>query len=453
MLKIHNNISYLLLFLAVASVWSACSPKVKPPTEAEIRTFKPTLSVVQLPIKIKRSALNETTFSMLQSIFQDRVELEGGYYCQIKPEGIPDIIAEGHDIAIRLPLNLDIVNSSRLINLKANGILELDLKTNVDIQNNKFITKTQLFGYRWIKRPTINVLRINLPIDMIANLLIKQYRDILCEEIDQQLMSTVALHQLKGLLVRYFNEPFFTAEDGVMKVFVAPREIGIGVFETTPEHIILPASLSFENYIIDNKPSLALHNLSFSRKPVTSDCSDFSMLARVPLAYVEQSLKEELDQTSFGSGSTSIRVHDLTLGGQASVMEARFRTSGAFNGKFAMYFRPEFDPDQSKLTLKDFQLKLIEGKSLSKSLYTLIKQRVSKMAKTALEEQLNGFLNEYLATAHLFISGNEIYPGIALHGRIAKYSLDDFWIQQGRMFFTLNVNLEMEARINSIQIN
>jgi hypothetical protein len=443
---------FILVVLSILGVIS-CSPKTKLPTEAEVRVFKPTLSVINLPVKIKRTALNETTFSVLQNIFQDRVELEGGYYCQIRPEGTPDIIAEGHDIAIRLPLHLDIVNSSRLINLKANGVLELDLKTNVDIQNNKFVTKTQLFGYRWIKRPTINILKINLPIDMIANLLIKQYREILCDEIDRQLMSTVALHQLKGLLVRYFNEPFFTAEDGVMKVFVAPREIGIGEFETTAEHVILPATLSFENYIIDNKPSLALHNLSFSRRPVPNACSDFSMLARVPLSYVEQNLKEELAQANFGTGSTTIRVHDLTLGGQNTLMEARFRTSGAFNGKFAMYFTPEFDPVQSKLTLKDFQLKLVEGKSLSKSLYTLIKQRVSKMAKAALEEQLNDFLNEYLATAYTFISGNEIYPGIALQGHITKYSLDDFWIQQGRMFFTLNVNLDMEARINSIKLD
>ncbi|MBK9272691.1 MAG: DUF4403 family protein [Saprospiraceae bacterium] len=410
------------------------------------------LSVIHLPVLISRSELNRSTRQLMGHIFKDDLLLDGGFLCHIMAEENTDVQAVGNEIHFNIPLQLEIKHRGQLQNMKATGTLELHLNTKVDVFNNQFLSKTELVEYHWIKSPSVKVLGMSVPVELIANQLIKKYKTKLVQNIDQQIMTSANLKEIGSKVIAYFKNPFYTSEDGILKVFVSPQEFAIGPLTMDDKYITLPAVFYLENLISESEISGRPYSLDFSTRPYADTSSVFAIQSRIPLAYLEQILREQLLTQEFGSSMAKIKIYNLFLDGIEDRFEAIFETTGDFRGKFRLHFTPVFSDDSKKIELDKFRLDILAGKGLSKSLFAVFKNKVEKVSKEALELQLNSFILEYISTSEQFINNQSISNGIALNGSIDHFMIRDFWIQDKRMYFTVRADLRLKAKVDYIDV-
>lgn len=447
----RRNLPSLVVVFLLFSLVAACSKKLAPiaePPKMNVNFIPP--SNLNLPVKISRYELNRAIRDILTNVFRDGLTVEDGYSVRITPEGETDIQASQNQILLTIPLNLEITPSMRIQQVKGYGTMELQLAATIDVLEDRFISKTELINHRWLKKPVLKVLGVSLPIETLANQLVKRYKNRITQALDAQIMQSVQLPKIRQSIQNYFREPFFTAEDGILKVYVAPVELAAGPFQMDSEHITLPVIIYLENVISEMRPAALSDQLGFSTRPFPDTSSVFSIQSRIPLAYLEQILREQLITQEFGAPLAHIRIENLVLSGTREIFEANFQTTGTLRGGFRLDFKPEFDQTEKKFYLREFHLKQVSGKGLSKALFSVLKSNVEKTTRTSIEDQLNQFLNEYLETARGFLNHKEIVNGIKLNGEIRNYFVRDFWIEEGRMYFTVSADLNLQAEVHYI---
>lgn len=407
-------------------------------------------SNILMPVRISRIALNNATQEVVNQIFEDPLPLEAGFTCAIRCNFVPEVQIKHRSIFLKIPLDLNISSGSRFNPLKANGSLELLLKTDFDILDNKLLSKTELTEYYWLKTPTISIGGFPLKAEFLANQLIKSYKNLLTKTIDKEIGRAFNVQKIRAELMRYFSKPFFTSEDGELKVFVSPRIISLAPLEMNRSHLIIPVVMQFENILSSQAPIQRLHHIQLAFTDVKPAESTFSLQARLPMAYISKQIQENIENQEFKSANSSLKVTNLSLSGQGKGMNVTFQTLGSFQGQFFMGFEPNFNSEKQKIVLDNFELKLLKGRGLSKTLFNLIKQRVSNAIKMKLEQELNAFAEGYLQEGRLLLSNKEMIDGLYLNGQILKYDVTDFWIQQGRMYFNFHVWVQTEALMDHI---
>jgi hypothetical protein len=442
-------------FLVFASVWllstTGCSKKTTPVVAPEMREIFLPKSIIYLPVTMDRFELHRGLQSLVQHVFKDGLTLEGGYSVAIAPEGLPNVEAEGDELRFTLPLNIHIKSTSKWNPLDVRGTLSLQLSSRVSLQQQAFRSKTELVGHQWIKPPVIRVLGVNLSVEMIANQLIKSYKTRLTQAIDKEIAESVDLASIRRQLIQYFSNPFYTTEDGVLNAFVTPLEISLGSFRTEANRLVLPATFYLENTISEFRTDHKLHLLQFNQHAGTPlPLSNVSIQARIPMSYLEKMLRDSLVNQSFGSGKVAVQIRQFGLQGAGEQMTAQFSTSGSFKGDFILRFTPFFDSEKGKIVFKEFNLELVRGRGLSKTLFSLIRQKVSSMIREAMEEKLNALITDYAETTRNFLKRRAIYPGVYFKGTLDRVDMNQFWIQQGKMHIDIHFYIQVNTSVERI---
>jgi hypothetical protein len=449
------RIQRFVLWCIVFSIFGlGCSPKMTapaPPNSSLIRDISLPRSTVLMPIVVDRQELNVALQSLVKDVFQEGFILDGGYKCLVSPEGIPDIRGEGQLIHLDLPLNVQIRSTSKWNPLDVAGTIRLKLDTQIALSTFEFKTTTELVAHEWLKKPVIKVVGINLPIEMIANQLIKSYKTTLCQSIDKEIRSAVDVISMRTKLLRYFAPPFFSTDDGGLYAFVTPMEIRLGALRTEGNKLILPTALYFENVISDLRPEAKSHLFQFAQKEVSSySNSKISIQARIPLVYLQKMLGDSLQAQEFGTDKMRIRIQKFSLQGSGENMIAFFSTVGSFKGDFELKFSPYFNSENNKIVLRGMELKMIKGKGISKTLFNFIRQKVTSMVQKSMEEKLNTLVFDYALTAKDLLNRKEIAKGIYLEGNLQRMDLNQFWIQQGKMFLDVHLYIQVGTSVERL---
>lgn len=446
---------FVLCFITFFIFWLGCSPKMTapvPPISPMIRDISLPRSAVQMPVVIDRQELNIALQSLVKDVFHDGLILEGGYKCIVSPEGIPDIRGDGQLIHLDLPLHVQIRSTSKWNPLDVAGTIRLKLDTQIALSTFAFKTTTELVAHEWLKKPVIKVVGINLPIEMIANQLIKSYKVPLCQAIDMEIKDAVDIIAIRTKLLQFFAPPFFSTDDGGLHAFVTPLEIRLGSLRTEDNKLVLPTALFFENVISDFRPESKSHLFQFAQKEVSSyPNSKISIQARIPLAYLQKMLGDSLQAQEFGNEKMRIRIQNFSLQGSGENIIALFSTIGSFKGDFQLQFSPHFNTENDKIVLRGMELKMIKGKGISKTLFNFIRQKVTVMVQNSMEEKLNNLVLEYALTAKDLLKRKEIAKGVFLEGNLQRMDLNQFWVQQGKMFLDAHLYIQVGTSIERLQ--
>ena len=157
----------LLIFLA-ATLACQTQRKIEPPMELYAAEPEEKRSVLHIPIELKIADLERTLNEELQGVLFNDNSFDDGDNMRLKATKLGNIglKADNKSISFSLPLALDIqYNAGILGMLNALGDISLDLKTEYNIQPDwSIVTKTEISGYKWLKRPTLQMGSINVPI-------------------------------------------------------------------------------------------------------------------------------------------------------------------------------------------------------------------------------------------------------------------------------------------------
>lgn len=444
----------LKLYLALCCLLAiSCSKKMSPPTTTPSASMVPVLmnSHLSLKVKISRNEINSVLNQIIQQSINEGLSSVDGFNLTSKLNGPADLQVSQQSVLAQLPLALEISPTGFFSNLNVKGEIKLHLNTSLDIFQDSLLCKTTLTHYEWTKKPKVSVIGVNLPIEMIANFIIKKYKEEILYSIDESIAQNFNLNKTKSLVLDYFKGPLYTADDQVLSVFANPSELALGPFSMSDQDLIIPILAYFESVISENYPDDFLKSIHYSIRPHTDFNSQFNIQCRVPLQYMEQMVKEQTIHQHFGSGLSKVEITHLQISAYDKTLIIQTELSGAYNGKIHLIFDPIFDTDVKKIKLNNFQIKTISGKRMSKIMLSLFRNFAEKQVRSSIEDQLNQTLKEYIEHTNSMLNNYPFAEGIKLNGHLIDYQLKGFQFYKDVMYFNIISELYMEADVKKIK--
>jgi hypothetical protein len=249
---------------------------------------------------------------------------------------------------------------------------------------------------------------------------------------------------------QFFTKPLYSTEDSIIHVFASPLELGIGPMTMTFRDLQIPVMFYFESVIAESKPQDLINDPTFSIRPYFDNKSSFYIQSRIPLPYIEQILREQIENQKFGSGMSSVTVHKINMSGNDKKLSIMMDVSGGYNGKMELSFDPIYEKDDQKIKLENFRLKTFGGIKLKKILFSIIKGFAENKLRHTVEEQINSNLDNYLVNINKMLSGTEIIPGVFMSGQLLDYEIKDIRFYNYRMYFNISSRLIMDAEVRHI---
>ncbi|MBK9107394.1 MAG: DUF4403 family protein [Saprospiraceae bacterium] len=448
----NSIILRVLFFITLLFQWSACSKKMSETLPSDLTTSAPVLFGSNLNIKVKlgRQELNSVINYLVTQNFSEGLNYEDGYKIKSQLDGPLDIQASQQQIFVQLPVSVEISPSGIFSSFKVNGAIQLNFTSTFDIVDNKLVFKTELSHHQWKKKPVVNVLGVNLPIEGIGNFIIKKYKQLLCNSIDESITQNIKLDKISNSLHNYFKNPVYSYYDNEIHVFANPLDMALGPISMTSQNLEIPLIFYFESVLADSMPEEFNHKCSFSVRPHFEARSALNIQSRIPLQFIDSLIQLQIVNQTFGSGISKVKIKSAHLTGGGNYMYITLNTEGAYRGDLLLSFIPEFEPGDRKITLQDFKIKAQKGKGINKLVFAVVKGIAELKIKKSVEEQLNNTLKEFEANVHKMLEKNEIMEGMELNGYLKDYSLRKIQFHDNRLYFYLNAELEMEAIVKKI---
>ncbi len=445
---------HLLVFSILITVISLfqCSKKMLPENNESLVISEPILplSNLNLNVKVSRDELNETLNYLVNNLFNDGFTMEDDYKIHTRISGPVDMQALKNTIITTIPLQLEIIPGGFFGGTKINGTISLQLNTQIEIFQNQFLSKTDLSSYKWVDKPVIKVLGLNIPIEPIANYVIKRYKTNLCETIDESIQSNFNIESARNSISHFFRNPLYISDDQQIQVFANPIELALGPMSMTARELIIPVLFYFESVITQSTDIPTKSNTQFSIRPFFDTTSEFYIQAKLPMGYLEQMLKIQTEQQEFGSGMSQVRVNKINLLGFYKTMVIPMELTGSYRGKMELSFDPVYDKEDKIIKLQHFKLKIVSGPKMKKIIFSLVKGIAEQKLKNEIERQINLTVKDYETNLNQLLSGTEVQKGIFINGQVFQYEIKDLLFYKEKMYFTIHSKLTMNADIKYI---
>jgi hypothetical protein len=409
------------------------------------------ISIINVPVRIQLRDLEQSLNEQLNGILYEDKDIKDGDKMMIRAEKREDIRlkVEGQRITYRVPLKLWIRYDLGITEVEANGDLALNLKTDYTIKNDWSLeTVSDIENYEWLKRPTVRLGSVNLPIGFIADIVMKNSKRIITRAIDDAVRDNLNLRQLVADTWNKMFEPLLVAPEYNTWLLVNPQAIGMTPPRTSQDEI-------FSTIIIESRPQVTLGSrpIKIATPPPLPPLtlrdtlqSDFIIHIKtdVPYAEAERIAKAELVGETFSEGRRSVRIDDINLYGQGNKLIINTKLSGSYNGNVFLAGKPVYNASRNTIDVKDLDFTLETRNFLHKSAGWLLKGTLRRKIQENMNFLLDYNLKELRKQLHDQLEAYPITSGIMLRGGLDDLSIQDAFLAPD----AIRVNIALRGRVN-----
>lgn len=355
-------------------------------------------STININYKIKKQSLTDTFNFVMDAMMKEELKFDD-YNATIKLKRIGNVLVEfqGKSAMVTLPLQVDIVKKTFIKDFKATGNLEMTFLSNFDIQKDWVLkTETMLMEHKWTKKPAIDLGILNLPIETLANFVIRKTRTDMEKNIDNSMKEE-------------YNLPLIIKE--VAKYTLTPFELDSiygGWFQMRADSAFLTPAVNTKNYI-EGKISLKTQvNLSsgkpgmdqfkiktppFAWKDKVRDSSLIQLIMELDYSHLQNVAKKNFEGKKFSEAGKTIEIVNIEVGKSSGRLQLAVDVKGSFNGKLILLGIPSFDKSKSLLYGDQVEISVKTGNVLHKAASWLLKGKIKnelvKMLHFNIAENLN----------------------------------------------------------------
>ena len=332
-----------------------------------------------------KSFLTEKMMEALdQKLLKQDMEVKG-FSVEVERKGHIGLAVVAKSILIKLPIEITLKRPEGLFTMEASGAALLEVRMDIDIKADfAFETETQIQDYTWLEEPKVKVGSVNIPMESLMDVVIRQKEKDITEQLDQVIAANV---NLQGFIAKQSS----TLAKGI--------EIHQGLLLTGTIDKVRVSHLKEEEgkLYIHILPSVSLlvraQNLHrFHDIPPMAQMEWFydidkqgehkqEIFLELSYDFLASKLKEVIDGQVVGG--KALRVEHIEIRKQDQVyVDIKIKTPVDATIKVKGY--PNYRPESGKVnvSLLDIQVKA------SNILYKLSAPLISKMIESRLEEML-----------------------------------------------------------------
>lgn len=451
----NRNFIFLLLIPTLSALWSCKSKQaIAAMEEVNEEWFEDRVSLMNIPIRINAEELERSINSQLEGILYEDKDMNDGDDMMVKAEKREDIslTIDSQLVKYRVPLGLWIKYDAGLMDVQAKGDIALNFKTSFNIKEDWTMeTLTELEGYEWLKKPTVNLIGINLPVGFIADLVLRNSKATITKSIDEQVKQNIDLKKLIGEAWVQMHDPILVSEEFNTWLTIRPESIGM-----TP--LIVDEGEIVSTVVVESRPVVELGEKpetqvvtplpSFKYKQEANDDFTIHLRSKISFEEAERIARNQTVGETFSQGKRSVKIEDLRISGKGTRLLVSTTLSGSYSGNIELSGRPVYNHKRNAIDIDDLDFTLDTKNVLYKTAAWLLKGTLRKEIQKNMDflldynmqdmkKQLQQQLEHYPITESIFLKGD----------------LDDLNIQNA--FISTDgilVDVALKGRLN-VQVN
>ncbi|QIP15557.1 DUF4403 family protein [Spirosoma aureum] len=335
--------------------------------------------------------------------------------------------------------------------------IDLRFKTKFDLDHDWTVhTQTQADGYGWVRRPTVSVVGVNIPITNIVGRLIDKNLGTITKTLDQQIRRNVDLRTPVLKAWNTLREPYLISEKYRTYLQVVPKRVLI-----TPlrfEGRTIRATIGIEGFTLtttgarpDIRPAVSLPDLT-----VVSQVKDDFQIGLLSEASYQEAARIVADEFvgksfSFSENRYTITVTSMEMYGQNDNLIIKAGLKGTINGDIYLRGRPYYDARSQTISLKDLAYDLDTKNILQQSASWLLKGTFARTLEKQLTIPVGSQIAEMQKLLQDKLKNNQLAKGVVVNGRIDEIKPDQVYLTPTSLLAVVNARGRIDVKVDGLQ--
>ncbi len=462
MISMKTAIIGLISIFSICLLYSCKTAKPPMPTESYLSVpRKPITSIINLHADLETSKLEQLINTQLDSVLYDDNSFEDNngdnLKFKAKKDGNVKINIEQNELSWELPVAVTIQKGLKLFGYNVplvdrweySGQLRLRFKTKLAINRDWTIkTNTTSDGYVWTKKPAVKIGGIDIPVTIIANLLLPANLQSLSMKIDEIITNSFDFRGFAENGWKMLFNPFKLPGSYDAWLSITPYSISLVPIQGTAGHIRLGAAITSDvECLLENVPSsgkvAALPNIQPLKSP--SDTFKVNLLTDIPYSTINRIIKEDLGDSTFVFGSRRIRFETFRVYGTNGKMAVETTVTGSLKGTLYLTGTPYFNASDTTLRIKELKFDFKTRNLLIGSASWLFGGKIERMIEKSIAIPFGPNITEIESQISQFFKHYPIGYGFELNGRLARLYVSDLFLShesvKANIVFSGNLSL------------
>lgn len=422
---ISNRIFFLILVNII--LVSGCSKKAvpsKPTAENEDREYLPfpenanpsvtktpisalptmttinSISEIHLPITIDSvSLIRQINLLIPKTLYEDRDITDDKMIVIAEKIDSISLSISSDKLVYSVPFKLHIERDVSISTIKADGSLRLYFNTEYKILENwAFETKTTITNHEWIETPKVKLGFLNIPIESIADRIVTRSADMVCANIDAQLMEEFKLREYIDQAWRKLQQPILIVDTPVVSwLMIQPQKIMMEPIISARGNLKTSVIFrSLTDLAFGVRPEIPYAGIlpTFEQLHSNGEDSLIALSIKFPLKRAEILLTDFFRGQEFRDGNKVMVIDSLHLTGKGKKLEVEAFVSGSYPARLFFEGIPVYNTLLRRFELNDMKYTLKSKNLLVKAAAWILKKNIDKKMSELLVYEMGGYFDE-----------------------------------------------------------
>lgn len=371
-----------------------------PSSELPTMTTINTISEIHLPFTIDSSALiKQINLLIPKTLYEDRDITDDKMIVVAEKIDSISLSISSNKIVYSVPFKLHIERDVAISTVKADGSLRLYFNTDYKILENwAFETKTTITNHEWIETPKVKLGFLNIPIESIADKIVARSTDMVCKNIDAQLMEEFKLREYIDQAWRKLQQPIQITDTPIVSwLLIQPQKIMMEPIVTAQGNVktsIIFRSLT--DMAFGAKPELPYAGIlpTFEQLKADGEDSLIAISIKFPLKRAEILLTDFFRGQEFKDGNKVMIIDSLHLTGKGKKLEVEAFVSGSYPARLIFEGIPVYNISMRRFELKNMAYTVKSRNILVKAASWILKKNIDKKMAELLVYEMGGYFDE-----------------------------------------------------------
>lgn len=362
---------------------------------------------------------------------------------------------EGQNILVVVPIHIQVLKKTFLTNFKAQGTLEMSFISELIIDsmwNSK--TKTSLSHHRWIEKPKLSVLGIDLPITAISNVVIDKSKPMIETGIDDAVRENLTLKQKMKETMAIFNQAIPLDPDSKTWLKIDPEKIHLNKVINSRFTAAGKIQLIGRSTLTSYKPkeiSSAPAVPKMYWKENIPDSSVFRVYADIKTMDINAILSTNLNGQTFTANDKSITLSNIITNTDYENIRVVTDVAGAVNGTLIIKGKPKYDAVANAFYMEDIDIQLKTKNVIHKAAAWIGEGKI----RNELEKKLRFSITETLVTVQNKIDQhietfNKKYD-LEMKVAVGSADVESFELKPGQIEALMKAKFYLELKIKDLK--
>ena len=417
-------------------------------------------SIINIPVSININDVEGVINKRAQGLLYEDNDMENNDNDQLmvslKKDGDIRLRLESQQVFYTVPLSIWIKKGVLLGAVEAEGSLFLYFRTDFEVGEDwSTQTQTYLERHEWRRKPKAKLGGVELPVQFVADRILKRGKQSLGKAIDQQIQKKLELRKYIEEAWVKIQEPVLLSEEYGMWMKLAPKRISMTPLETHGD--LIKSTVSIESgteVLIGEKPE-AEKNLqlpTFQQFPHSDDDFVMNINVNVPFEEAEKIARAFVIGETFSNGGQEISVEDLQLSGKEELLAIFVKVSGSYNGSINLTGKPVFNAQSKTIEMEDLDFGLETRNFIFKSISWLFKKGLLKKIEKGLRFPLEDKIEEIKALIKEKLQDYEIAPHIRLQGTLEGVDVGETSLDSQALYVKIQSHGKVNVRVEGLEI-